>query len=792
MDIREIYRKKISSCTEHIINVSTEYVAFAEGTTINVLSLDVTKKTIQLKGHSSIISQLHFSAPNILLSSSSESLLSWNIDNARTAINSEQLPQPVYIGAGLGAASFMTTLDNTILLVVGADIIVLDTAAATTRFLEGHNSSIVFCEMIKPSQIISLSTDNHLKVWCLVEKYAIAQFQLLSSASFTSFLLDTDTLYLGSADGMVYVYEPISGTRLKRINVENYLPAITECITPDQDENVIRADLRNQHVSPTTANVSNQIDVNNSVLAILKISSNSEDKTIMSTFGEDGPVLQMNVENIVIIVLTSGVVQLNALSLQILNSTSFLHHTPSLPLAYTVQCFRHKTNPHVVYTDLFNTEYIILEFRKLSKKEKSHLTMVQTCTLSPDTPLLSMSTWKKPTESVPVVKGSDKRKMKAKSSGYSASDSKATQHIMFKPNTNIKPNKRQEKSVKVPTRCPYAYPSEECRPVHMKNKLKVSDRNTPVQTLAYCRDSHMLAAGLGDCSGVVLRLPSGSKSIPLIGHKAPITNIRWGTLGRQVITTAEDKSCKLWDILSGSMIMDIRYLDGNTKNCEKLAFKKDIVGAQFYYIDKFIVLAHLSELYLYKHHVDKQKNSSRATGRYQSICCSSLLHTITAICAPNSYYSTLAVCGLSDKSVVIFDYNKQQVALKIEDAHTRVPHHVRTVEGSKFVSHSSETYNLILSCSVLDDVKLWDVRSGQCVRSFSKSNKIATAPSMSSCVRYVAIPGEDHVVYLFDIRGKAAISKIQTDNPLTTTFSPKYPQLAVGTTEGVVTFYNDR
>ena len=790
MDVREVERKEISKCIEQIINVSSEYVAIAYNTTIDVYCLDVTRKEIKLEGHSSTISQLHFSAPNILLSTSSESLLSWNLDKARTAVNAEKKPQPVYIGAGLGAASFIGTLDNVILLVVEADIIVLDTAVATTRYLEGHNSAVVFCDMMSPSRVISISTDNHLKVWCLLEKRAISQFKLLSSASFTSFLLVSDTLYIGSADGMLYLYEPTSGTRLKRINVENYLPAITECFTPEPDENVIYAEPRNQYLASAKTNESDEVNVNNSVLAILRISTKSDDNTIMSTFGEDGPVLEMNVENVIIIVLTSGAVQLNTLSLQLLTTTSFLHHTPPLPLAYSVRCFHHPTNPHIVYTDLCNSNYVILQFRKLSLKEESDLSMVQTCRLNPTTPLLSMSTWKKPVDDVPAVKGTDKKKMKAKASGYSASATKPTQQL-FKPNTNIKPNKRQEPS-KAAKKCPYVYPIEECRPIYEKQKLKVSDRNSPVQTLAYSRDSDMLAVGLADCSGVILKLPTGSKSIPLVGHVGPLTDIRWSTLGKQVITTAADKTCKVWDINAASVIMDIKFTDGNTKSCEKLEFKKDVVGAQFYYIDKFIVLAHSSELYLYKHHVDRKKNSSRAVGRYQSICCSPLLHSITSLSVANSFYSTLAVCGLSDKSIVVYDYNQQEVALKIADAHARATHHVATVDGSKYVPHGAETYNLILSCSILDDVKLWDVRSGQCVRSFNKPNKICSTPSMSTCVRYVAVPGEDNVVYVFDIRGKAAISKVQSDSALTTTFSPKYPQLAVGNTGGAVTFFNDR
>ena len=791
MDIKQLERKTLSESgsDQNIISVSSEYVAIAEGSTISVQCLDVTKRELELIGHTHTITQLHFSASNILLSTSSDSLLSWNLSEARAAINAGKKPLPVYVGVGLGSAAFIATITNIIILAVKCDIMILDTAAGTTRFLEGHAADVVYCHMVNSTRIITLSSDNCLKVWCLLEKRAITQFQLLSSAPFTSAYFDIDTLYLGSADGMLHVYEPNSGTRLKRINVENYLPNLDTSPSPEGDDNVIYAQpqskflTQNESYSPADGSV-----VNNSVLAIFKVVNKSGQNMTecISTFGTEAPVLEMNIENVLIIVLTSGIVQLNSLSLQLLTSISFLHNAPSLPFAYSVQCFLLASNPVLAYADLFNTELTVLELRKLSSNQESNVSMVQKCLLTTTTPLLNLSQWKKPVETAPVIKGTEKKKSKAKSSGYTTKP----RQQMFKPVTNSKTKKTEVK--KAPKKDPYVYPSSECRPKFEKNKLAVSDRLSPVQALAYSRESDMIAVGLADYSGVVLRLPSGSKSVPLVGHKGPLTSIKWSTLASHVITTAADKSCKVWDVTSGYMIIDVKYRDGNTKNCEKIEFKKDTVGGHFYYIDKFILLAHSNELLLYKHHVEKPKNSKRVLGRYQNICTSALSHTITALSCCNSFYSTIVVCGLSDKSISIYDYNQEVEAMRIPDAHSRAPHHVTTVDGSKYVPHSSETHNLIMSCSVQDDVKLWDVRSGQCVNCFSKPNRVASVPSVSTCVRYLAIPGDDHAVHLFDIRGGGPVSKIQTDNVLTTVFSPKYPQLAVGSTAGVVTFYNDR
>ena len=775
---------------DSIVSISSCYLAIANETKLTVFCLDNESKHMQLVGHTSNITHLHFSAQNILLSSSSDCLLSWNLDQARALTNSGEPARSVFVGVGLGSVSFICTYRNMITLAVNEDINVLDTVTGSTLYLDGHQSDVVYCHMPNQDRVISLSSDNNLKCWCLKEKRAVSQFRLLSSAPFTAVYFEEDTLYLGSADGMLHLYEPTTGTRLKRLNVESYLPSSPQSPSPVGEDNIIYASPPPRYLTRGDSSIDQQAcHVNSAVLTVFKITTKSDrDKCdAVSTFGEDVPVLQMDVENVLLVVLTGGIVQLNSISLQFLTSISFLYHNPCLPLAYSAQFFLSTSKSVIFYTDLTDSDLIVLELRKLSSSSASEISMVQNCILKSTTPLLNLAQWKKPVEKKATPKPAEKKKTKAKSSGYSAAATKDSPQ-WFEPTSNSKKKKPQ----KAPKKDPYVYPSTECRPRYERSKLLVSDRKSPVQALAYSRDSDRVAVGLSDYSAVVLKLPNGSKSTPLIGHKAPLTNIKWATIASQVITTAQDKSCKVWDVASGALVIDIKYSDGNTQKSEKLGFKKDIIGAQFYYLDKFILLAHSHDLFLYKHHVEKPKNSKRILGRYQGISQNPLPHTITCLSACNSFFSTIAVCGLSDKSLLVYDFNEEKEALRIPSAHTRSPHHIGTVDGSKHLSHTSETYNLIMSCSVMDDVKLWDVRSGQCVRSFARPNRVATCPSMSTCVRYCAVPGEDQAVYMYDIRASGTVYKIQSDNPLVTVFSPKYPQLAVGNTEGTVTFYSDK
>ena len=52
----------------------------------------------------------------------------------------------------------------------------------------------------------------------------------------------------------------------------------------------------------------------------------------------------------------------------------------------------------------------------------------------------------------------------------------------------------------------------------------------------------------------------------------------------------------------------------------------------------------------------------------------------------------------------------------IENAHDRAPHALAMAPSSRFVTHSDGSYELFLSVSTDGSVKLWDIRTLECVR----------------------------------------------------------------------------
>ncbi len=84
-----------------------------------------------------------------------------------------------------------------------------------------------------------------------------------------------------------------------------------------------------------------------------------------------------------------------------------------------------------------------------------------------------------------------------------------------------------------------------------------------------------------------------------------------------------------------------------------LAFK-GIARAQFYFLDRFILVASLHQLLLYKYAIDDTVDDVRrylANSRYRLVCAVTQPdpHAITAFAAVNSFLSHIVLCAGSDR-----------------------------------------------------------------------------------------------------------------------------------------------
>eukprot|EP01135_Chromosphaera_perkinsii_P008898 Nk52_evm8s1524 gene=Nk52_evmTU8s1524 len=290
-----------------------------------------------------------------------------------------------------------------------------------------------------------------------------------------------------------------------------------------------------------------------------------------------------------------------------------------------------------------------------------------------------------------------------------------------------------------------------------------------------------------------------------------------------------------------------------------LTFAHPIKEARFFYLDKFILLASGSRLLLYKYFIDPsapddlkryQSNNcykqvvvlksdsigvsetssssfshtlfpsaSSATGRapvvgmyghnpqqqqsewtglgspsssQPSVMCP---QSITAFDCNNGFHSQLVLTAGSNRSIEIYDMNAGRVARRIMDAHTRPIHTLRIQKGSAHVSHPSQLYDLFLTQSHQDGIKLWDLRSNRCVRKYqghyNKTHTVGMA--FSPCARYIATGSENKCAYLYDIRQGTYLHKLEGHGDVVTdvNFHPVSPILATSCLDGNVTFFDD-
>ena len=109
----------------------------------------------------------------------------------------------------------------------------------------------------------------------------------------------------------------------------------------------------------------------------------------------------------------------------------------------------------------------------------------------------------------------------------------------------------------------------------------------------------------------------------------------------------------------------------------------------------------------------------------------------------------LMFCGGTDKSLEVMDLNKCKSSLIITDAHSRVFHQI----SQNSTEHNQHSYDLFLTNSIGDGIKLWDLRTARCVKKFEQhiSRAMACKTSQSPCGNYIATGSEDRSVSLFNI-----------------------------------------
>ncbi|RXM34410.1 Endoplasmic reticulum lectin 1 [Acipenser ruthenus] len=226
-------------------------------------------------------------------------------------------------------------------------------------------------------------------------------------------------------------------------------------------------------------------------------------------------------------------------------------------------------------------------------------------------------------------------------------------------------------------------------------------------------DGKQLACGLADKSILLYNSSLTGSPDVYTGHDGAVTSIGWSHNRNWLLSASEDKTLKIWPVHGTEPALE---LGADT-------FPKPIRSAQFYYMDKFILLSSGPSLQLFVYHLDtnredikryKQKSVCKLVEKFQMTSSTE----VTCLSAVNEFYSHIVLASGSNRMVEVFDFNVGCSVAAIPDAHSRAVHQIVQNKGSVFSTQGSDAYNLFLTTAVTDGIKLWDLRTVRCVRRY--------------------------------------------------------------------------
>ncbi|XP_029926977.1 WD repeat-containing protein 27 [Myripristis murdjan] len=737
-----------------------------------------TEQPLHLTGHHGDISAMAFgtgSKPILLCSASADYVIVWDIELCQKRTKEGLVAAGTVIGTLLGEVIHLSFCfsDERVAACSGATVHILSSKRQEVKsMLTGHLGPLTaaeFCPWNK-EVLVTISEDRTFKVWDLKTESVYYQSFVLSAFPLLSvlFVEESRQLITGSANGEVWCFS---------------LPDDYKCNLVTKMD-IQKLQKRHQrHLQ----NVAQQAG---------GISASNTDKVETST-----PVLRMALfcffvgpcrDNSWLCIGSSDGLYLVDLASSELLTVLYFKDYPNLSITMAGSwsiSLGSDASMVVLVSSLFTPCVVLLEISLCellgwTRAEGDGLSVIPSSPPLLESPLNAQLKKKEPNH--PKKKGGVKDGVKdqplvfhskVKSSGYTSSP----RRTMFSPKTNVKKTSCCTKANKNTSHLLRNYPADSAAPSIPHTHLKIT--NKPVHCIQYSGDGKQILCGLGDNSVLLYKSSLTGNPAVYTGHDKAVSSVGWSHNRQWWLSASEDRTLRVWK--HGSPEPAI------TMNGDM--FSKPIRSAQFYYLDKFLLLASGRSLYLYLYNLDSTRDDIKRYQQRSVVKLAGCFETksgadITTLSAINDFFSyILLVCG-SDRSIQVFDMNKGTVASELPDAHSRAIHCIAQNKGSMFSGQAPESYNLFLTSAVTDGVKVWDLRTLRCIRRYeSHLNRCHPCSSaISPCGRFIASGSEDNCAYVYDIRSSSYLHKLQkhSDTVLSVTFNPATPELLTGTLDG--------
>eukprot|EP00064_Thunnus_orientalis_P007410 superscaffoldBa00000821_g7430 len=248
------------------------------------------------------------------------------------------------------------------------------------------------------------------------------------------------------------------------------------------------------------------------------------------------------------------------------------------------------------------------------------------------------------------------------------------------------------------------YPADSAAPTLPRIHLSIA--NKPVYCLQYTGDGKQILCGLGDNSVLLYKSSLTGNPAVYTGHDKPVSSVSWSLNRQWWLSASEDQTLRIWT--HGSPEPAIIMGDS--------MFSKPIRSAQFYYLDKFLLLASGHSLYLYLYNVDVTRDDiKRCVRRYENHL--NRCHPCSSAISPCGRF---IASGSEDMCVYVYDIRSSRYLHKLQK-------HSETVLSVAFNPATPE----LLTGTLDGELRLFQSSSGAQL-SHDTSAAVHSVPNMTA------------------------------------------------------------